>query len=232
MADDLQAAVETAYAEICPPTHAHDARRTPEANLKSTMKKWGDRWVKRFDRLSVDLATKFAGKSFQATQLSMKAAFRQAGFTVKFQPTPASKAAYSAVASEQVNLIKSIPQQYLKDVQTHVWQSVMKGGDMATLSRKLKETYGVTTNRAALIARDQNNKAKAVLERTRRQELGITEAIWQHSGGGKTQRRTHVKASGERYRIDQGLWDSDAGEYVHPGELINCRCTSKAVLPF
>ena len=76
-----------------------------------------------------------------------------------------------------------------------MWQSVGKGADMHALSHKLQQAYGVTRDRAALIARDQNNKAKAIIEKTRRQELGITHAIWQHSAGGKTPRATHVAMS-------------------------------------
>jgi uncharacterized protein with gpF-like domain len=102
---------------------------------------------------------------------------------------------------------------------------------MHALSVDLRETYGITRERAALIAGDQNAKAKATIERTRRQEIGVTHAIWMHSAGGKVPRKTHVKMDGKAYLISAGMWDSDEGAYVLPGELINCRCTSKAVLP-
>ena len=107
----------------------------------------------------------------------------------------------------------------------------MKGADMHALSVDLRKTYGITRDRAATISRDQNNKAKAVIERTRRQELGITHAVWQHSAGGKVPRRTHVAMSGKSYPLSQGMWDSAEDKYVFPGELINCRCTSRAVIP-
>jgi putative phage head protein len=41
----------------------------------------------------------------------------------------------------------------------------------------LRKDYGISERRAAFIARDQTNKAKAAIEKARRQELGITEAI-------------------------------------------------------
>lgn len=229
MRHDIERAVLSVYGELAPPELAHDAN--PSILLRNALRKWGGLWVSRFDKLSLDLGSSFARKNFNVTQAAMKAAFREAGFTVKFTPTPASISAYHAVAAEQVNLIKSIPQQYLKDVQTNVWQSVMKGGDMHTLSTALQKTYGVTRERAAVISRDQNNRAKATIERARRQELGIVHAIWQHSAGGVTPRKTHVAMNGKAYIVDQGMWDSDAGQYVLPGELINCRCTSKAVIP-
>lgn len=223
--------VLAAYGQIEPKEYAHDTVRNPSLLLKAALRKWGGLWVSKFDKLSLDLAKKFASKSFGITQTQLRAALKEAGFTVSFKPTPASAAAYQAVVAEQVNLIKSIPAQYLKDVESKVWQSVMKGADMHALSVDLRKTYGVTRDRAALIARDQNNKAKAIIEKTRREELGITHAIWQHSAGGKVPRATHVAMSGKPYVIAQGMWDSDEQQYVMPGQLINCRCTSRAVIP-
>lgn len=235
MQADVARGVLVAYGQTEPREYAHDittdAPRNPSLLLRAALRKYGSRWVSKFDKLSLELGKKFASKSFAVTQTQLKAAFKDAGFTVKFQPTPASAAAYQAVVAEQVNLITSIPEQYLKDVETKVWQSVMKGSDLHALSVDLRKTYGITRERAALIARDQNAKAKAIIERTRRQELGITHAIWQHSAGGKVPRASHVAMSGKPYSISQGMWDPDEGEYVWPGSLINCRCTSRAVIP-
>lgn len=208
-----------------------DAPANPSILLRAALRKWGGLWASRFDKLSLDLSQAFARKSFTITQTQMRTALKEAGFTVKFSPTPASRAAYQAVVAEQVNLIKSIPAEYLKAVETKVWGSVMKGGDMHALSTDLRKTYGITRDRAATIARNQNNQAKAVIEKTRREELGITEAYWQHSAGGKVPRATHVAASGKRYRLSEGFYDSAVGKYVMPGELPNCRCTSRAIIP-
>ena len=232
MHDSVTRAVLAAYGTIAPPGLAKDAApRNPSLLIRAALRKWGGLWIKKFDKLSLDLGQKFAKRSFGITQTQLRAALKDAGFTVKFAPTPASAAAYQAVVAEQVNLISSIPEHYLKDVESKVWGSVMRGGDMHALSVDLRKTYGITRDRAALIARDQNNKAKAVIERTRRQELGITHAIWQHSAGGKVPRATHVAMSGKAYPLSQGMYDSAEGRYVLPGELINCRCTSRAVVP-
>jgi uncharacterized protein with gpF-like domain len=231
MALEVSANVAAAYGSLEPQTHAMDAPANPSILLRAALRKWGGLWVSRFDKLSLDLGAAFAKKSFNITQTQMRAALREAGFTVKFSPTPASRAAYQAVVAEQVNLIKSIPAEYLKAVESKVWGSVMKGADMHTLSVDLRKTYGVTRERAATIARTSNNQAKAVIEKVRREELGITTAIWQHSAGGKIPRATHVAMSGKSYKISQGMYDSAEGVYVLPGQLINCRCTSRAVIP-
>jgi SPP1 gp7 family putative phage head morphogenesis protein len=223
----LRAAWKAADPEI---GFAQDAKN-PSILLRKALEKWGGLWIKKLDRLSLDLSAQFADKSFKATDTSMAAAMEQAGFTVKFTATPASRAAYQAVVAENVNLIKSIPAQFLKDVQSQVWANVMKGGDLATLSRGIQDKYGTAYKRAALIARDQNAKAKAVLENTRRQELGIKQAIWQHSSAGKVPRPTHVAMNGKTFDLAKGMYDSDEGQYVWPGQLINCRCTSRALIP-
>lgn len=208
------------------------AARTPKL-LQQALAKWGGVWTSRFDKLSVDVATIFANKAKKTAEMQMRAAFRKAGFTVKFKPTSNSVAAYESVIAENVGLIKSIPSQYLTDVQSSVWNSVMVGGDLDTLSRTIMKKYGIARKRAALIARDQNNKAKAVIENVRRMDLGLEEAIWQHSGGGKVPRPSHLKAGQDhvRYKLAKGWYDPDEGKWIWPGVLINCRCTSSVVVP-
>ncbi len=197
------------------------------------LKKWGEKWNRKFDKLSRDVAKRFASRSFGSTELSMKAALRDAGFTVSFRPTRKSLESYKLVVADNVGLIRNLQQSLYNKIQQDTWASVRAGGDMGKLSEKLHKSYGIEANRAALIAKDQNNKAKAVLESARRQELGLKQAIWQHSGGGKTKRAVHVKwgRDGQVFDLDKGLYDPDEGQWVLPGVLINCGCTSRAVVP-
>lgn len=197
--------------------------------LRKALEKWGGLWTRKLNKMSLDLADQFAKRAGKITENQVGQAFREAGFTVKFRPTEASVAAYKTIAAEQVGLIRSIPQQYLTAVQTKVFTSVMKGADMATLTAELQQAYGVSHRRAALIARDQNHKAKAVIENTRRQELGITQAIWQHSGAGKEPRPEHVAFNGKVFDLAKGAYLE--GKWTLPGMEINCRCTSRAIIP-
>jgi len=209
---------------------AHDAPPNI-TKIDRQLKAWGDKWRLKFDKLSLTLAKKFAARNFQHTEIAMRAALKSAGFTVNFKPTSASLAAYKGVIAENVNLIRSIPEQYLTGVRSAVWSSVNRGADMATLSKSLRHNYGATVKRAALISRDQNAKAKAVIENARRQELGITQAIWQHSSAGKEPRPSHVAMNGKVFDLKQGMWDVDEQQWILPGQLINCRCTSRAIIP-
>jgi SPP1 gp7 family putative phage head morphogenesis protein len=211
------------------PEFASDASPTKE--LQRALQRWGDDWVKRFDKMAQGIADDFATRNKRATEAAMQASLKKAGFTVPFKPSKSSLEAYKAVAAENVGLIKSIAQKYHTDVQTQVWESVKRGGDLKTVSEKLEKSYGVTRRRAALIARDQNAKAKATIEAVRHQELGIKQGIWMHSKAGKEPRPTHVAMNGKLYDLSKGMWDSDEKEYVHPGQLINCRCTMRPYIP-
>lgn len=197
------------------------------------LKKWGDKWQRKFDKLSRDASAKFARRSFSSTDASLKAALRNAGFTVSFKPTKRMRESYKLVVADNVGLIRNLQQSLYNKIQQDTWASVRAGGDMAKLSEKLHKSYGIEANRAALIARDQNAKAHATLESARRQELGLKQAIWQHSSGGKEPRLVHVAwgREGKVFDLDKGLFDPDEGQWVLPGTLINCRCTSRAIIP-
>ncbi len=221
---------------------AQDAQRVPDpwiaqddssavVGLRRALAKWGRRWTRRLDSMAAEIAKQFARRNGEVTQRAIMAAFQRAGFVVEFRPTKASVEAYRAVLAENVNLIKSIPAQYLKDVESEVWQSVMKGGRLSDLTAGIHAKYGVAYRRAAFIARDQNNKARAIMENVRRQELGITEAVWQHSHAGREPRPTHVAMNGKRFKLKEGMYDSAIGKNVWPGTEPNCRCTSRAVIP-
>jgi SPP1 gp7 family putative phage head morphogenesis protein len=230
MHDSMQLHIADAWKEQPPSIGFAQDDAIATISLRRTLTKWGKRWISKFDALSADLAKRFADKSLGTTESAMRAALAAAGFTVAFKPTQASLEAYQAVIASNVALIKSVPQIFLKDVQNSVWDSVVKGGDLATLSRSLQQNYGVSYRRAALIARTENFKAKALIESVRRKQLGISLAVWMHSHAGVTPRKTHIAMNGKEFDVSKGMYDSEEGEYVFPGQLINCRCSSRAIL--
>jgi uncharacterized protein with gpF-like domain len=203
----------------------------PIVTLRTLLRRWGRDWQKRFDDMARDLAKSFAGQSRRYVDAAMRKRFKAAGWTVQFKPSDLMTSAYRAVVSENVGLIRNVPQQLVRDIEGAVWRAAMKGGAAGELSKEVRLKLGVSMRRASFIARDQMAKSKAVFENARRAELGVTEAIWQHSGAGRTPRPTHVKMSGKRYKIAQGMYDSAEGRYVQTGELPRCRCSSRSILP-
>ena len=215
------------------PITGFGADASPMVTLRRSMKKWGGVWIGKFDALAEKVAAEFAVRSGKDFDDRFRALLREAGFTVKWKPTKQMREAYRLVIAENVNLIRSIPQKFLTDVQSAVWAHAMETPDMNALSRKIHDTYGVTWRRAALISRDQTHKARAVFEEARRAEVGITEAIWVHGNAGKEPRPEHLKWGREhkRYEIKRGLWSEVDQEWVWPGTAINCRCVSRAIIP-
>lgn len=187
-----------------------------------------DTWNNRLNSLSETISELFVTKSVHNYDNQLKRHLRKAGFTIKLQLTPFAEEALKAYIGENVGLIKSIGVQYLGKVEQAVWASVKGGFDLGTLADELQHAHHITRNRAELIARDQGAKANAVIEMARRKELGITKAIWRHSGGGKEPRPSHVRANGTVFDIDKGCYID--GEFIQPAEKINCRCVSLAVI--
>jgi SPP1 gp7 family putative phage head morphogenesis protein len=150
--------------------------------------------------------------------------------SVRFTMSAAARDVLQATTGANVALIKSIAAQHLSEVEGLVMRSVTEGRNLGYLATQIEARYGLTKRRAGLVARDQNNKATATLQRVRQQGLGITHAVWVHSRAGAHPRPEHVAFSGQQYEIDKGAFLE--GEWVWPGTAINCRCVCRPVLPF
>lgn len=206
---------------------AQDA--SPVIMMRVAMRKLSRRWLRKFDLLAAKLAERFTSDVMKNSDASLSSALQQAGFTVPFKMTAEMNNALQATITENVNLIRSIPQQYLTQVETLVMQSVSRGRDLGTLTNQLQQRYGITRRRAAFIALDQNNKATSTMQSARQRALGIRRGRWRHSHAGKEPRPSHVKADGEEFDLDKGMFLD--GKWVMPGEEIGCRCTWEAILP-
>lgn len=219
----------TAEYRANPPAMAMDA--TPATALRAAMAKLGRRWIREFEKSAEKMSTRFAKANATYSDAAMRAELKRVGFTVPFTQTPDMRDAVSSVIGENVALIKNIPAKYMADVEGDVMRSIQSGRDLKALQSDLLERFDMSKKRAAFIARDQNNKATAVMTKARRLSLGITQAEWVHSGGGVHPRQSHVKAGRERKRYDVAKGCEIDGEFIMPGELPNCRCTSRAIIP-
>lgn len=203
----------------------------PANALRRSVRKLARRWQREFNEASQSLAEWFALASHRRSKAQLKQILKKGGWSVKLRLTPAQRDVIQATIHENVSLIRSLPQRYFTEVEGSVMRSVQSGRKLNQLVKDLQNTAGVTERRAKSIARDQNNKATGSLTRVNQLELGIEEAIWMHSHAGKKPRPSHLRNDGERYNVATGWYDPDEKKWIVPGELINCRCFSRSVIP-
>lgn len=218
-----------AYRKTPPRMAALAGDASPSANMQKAIQSLSSAWKTRFSERARDIAKKFSDKNFRYTEKSLAAALKEVGWTVDFKMTRTMQDALTAHIEENINLIKSIPDQYFDRVQSTVMQGYTRGRDLESIVKGLQEIYPITAKRAAHIALDQCNKANAVVNQARQLELGFEEAIWLHSHAGKQPRASHLAANGKTFKIAEGMYLD--GKFVQPGEEINCRCSSRVILP-
>jgi hypothetical protein len=215
-----------------PPELASDA--SPAADLEAEMRRLGARWQSRFDAMAPEIGKWFATSAASRSDATLKAIMSRAGWTVKFQPTRTWNDVRQATIKANVELIKSIPAECLTQVQGITMRAVQEGRQLSVMTDELVKQFGVTRRRAEFISLDQNNKATAAINRVRQIELGLFQAQWLHSGGGREPRPSHVAFSegrlgGPLYDVRKGAFID--GEWILPGTKPRCRCVSRAVLP-
>jgi uncharacterized protein with gpF-like domain len=216
-----------------PPALAMDA--TPSQKMLAKFRALAKRWERKFDEAAPRIAEAYVKGNFYATSSAMRSALRDAGVSVRFKLTREMKDAMNASVAENVALIRSIPQRYLGQTEGIVTRAYAAGRDLESMVKEIRKLYPKAAGSAELISLDQSNKLNSTVENARRLELGIEQAIWMHSGGGKHPRKNHQKASGTVYNIREGcpIRDERSGqlEYIQPGQKIRCRCVSRSVLP-
>ena len=149
----------------------------------------------------------------------------------------------AAAASENVSLIKSIPDRYYGALEDKLadayrrglrWEEVQADLTTSFLEDGTESELGIARRRAGLIARDQVGKLGAAITKRRFADAGVTKYIWRTAldervrgnPGGKypKARPSHWDREGKTYSFD----DPPAGG--HPGEPILCRCVAEPIL--
>ena len=206
---------------------------SPVHAILSRFNRGARRWLKRWDILASWLAKSFVGQVRRKTDSSLEQAYKAAGFTVRFQPSRSLNTVTEALVSWNTGLIKSIPRQYLEEVRGIVTSGVSMGRDLHYIARELDKRYDITRRRAAMIARDQSDKVTQAILRTRDEQMGVTEGIWVHLPGAHSSRPTHKAMNGVKFKLSEGLYDDAKGvkRHVLPGELPNCRCSYRRIIP-
>jgi uncharacterized protein with gpF-like domain len=231
MSHSAQYWIEASY-KANPPTLEMAMDALPSQELSKRIKEVARRWIKRFDDMADKIAKQFVESGRSTTDRAMMTAFKDAGWTVDFKMTRGMQDAMNASIVANVDLISDLPVRYATNVQGIIMRGFTAGRDLKYISEELHKQRGICMRRAAFIARDQSNKLSATVTQARCIELGLFEAEWIHSNGGKHPRPSHVKAGRDKLRFDVREGALIDGERILPGYLPNCRCGSRVILPF
>lgn len=180
------------------------------------------------------MKTQFAPQNFMPTKAGYNAFMKT--FSLNVKPfNEVAETIKQTTITNNVELIKSIHQQYHREVSQALYDSIINGKPAKTVVEAMKQAGAKTKRRARLIARDQVHKIHETLHLQELKQVGITKAKWIHLGGGKTDRKTHVTKAPEGlnggiFDISKGIYDPTVNKYIKPAELPFCRCTAVAVV--
>lgn len=205
----------------------------------------GRRWQKIFNKAAKDIVPKFIDRAERSTKAATNASLKKlsGGLTIKTpERTAAMQELIRARVAQNVSLIKSIPQEYHKQIEGTVMRSISPGGAGAgTITQEIRasnkmmqaiQDYGFKAEkRAKFIARDQTAKITSELSVERMKSAKVTRMRWNHSGGGAEPRELHLALDGKEFDIDDPpVIDSRTGERGWAGVLPNCRCFMTPVI--
>ncbi len=201
--------------------------------------------TKRFVKLFQSKAKLYAGSMLSSVNNESEAnttrslAAISKSMTIKAsRVTDPLKNTLTASLAENVDLIKSIPQQYLSGVQQAVMRSITTGNGLQDLQPYLERQGGITQRRATLIANDQTRKAYNNLNAIRMKAAGVKKFQWLHSAGGRDPRPLHINdypagLNGGIFSFDDlPVIDERTGERGLPGLAVNCRCRMIPIIDF
>lgn len=131
-----------------------------------------------------------------------------------------------AAAFQNANLIKSIPAQYLEQVQNIVVGNMRQGMRPSYIEGELVKQFGITSRRAKLIARDQSSKIQGEMNRIRQTNSGLVYFQWVTAHDERV-RHSHTVAGDKMTPYGKGIyrWDDLPvvdGVPTFPGQPINC----------
>lgn len=207
--------------------YAYDA----SSPIVTVFSKLRGKWYRRFEQMGRKLALWFAEATDKRTKTQISRKLKEVGWTLSPSYTEADKKLLREIIDSNVELIKTIPQQYFHNLQSVITQAFVEGGDMEKITKAIERTGTVTSNRAALIARDQTNKATQQLAAMNAEAYGATKGRWIHVPGKYSSRPTHEVMDKMVFNLKDGLYDASVGRYVKPGELIYCNCQYEFILP-
>jgi len=148
--------------------------------------------------------------------------------------------------NKNVSLIKSIPQEFIKNIEVVVQNGISAGlrpeeiGRQIAGIKNISSVFGKLENRIKLIARSEVSNINNQISKRRAQEVGVTRGIWRTAKdervrgnpGGKypNSKQDHWSLEGKEFDLSKGIKDPRSGEIIFPGSKPNCRCIFESII--
>lgn len=127
--------------------------------------------------------------------------------------------------NENANLIKTMRQRYIDQLQGDIYRTINKGGGVSDLAHVIRDRTNMTLHHADLIATDQTGKILSQIDMRRNVLNGATRYIWRSMEDNRV-RPKHRELDGREFAYD----DPNGGDNGQlPGEPIRCRCYAEPV---
>lgn len=141
------------------------------------------------------------------------------------------QAAIAAAQAEQVELIKTLPRNAAEKAQEIAEKAAMATGDRA--DKLIAQLQGLEPGypefAARRLARTEIAKSQSLLVEAQAKDLGVTHYVW-CTMDDEAVRDSHKKLDGQIFRFDD-LSDKDGDGCPAPGQIYNCRCYARPLLP-
>lgn len=218
--------------------------------VREKMDSLGEKWAEKFKEYAETKTPGYVSKILKQSDSQIKMKLRDFYSSKRLEligeVIPKSlRQVMAGHINENVDLIKSIPEQALLKIKESMYRCLTNGLSVEELTRQIAHAGDLTMRRATLIANDQTRKIFQNLTLRRFQQIGIRKAQWYHTAV-RYPREYHMRrwdgVSGKKDGHPNGLngfiFDLDNPPIIdeknnirgYPGQLINCKCGMIAVL--
>lgn len=170
------------------------------------------------------IATKVTNKGVKRNKSLWKTKLKNFGIDVKGKMSFESEPDYiKSRIQTNVKLITKLKDEYLGRLSVDLSSAYEQGKPAKQLAKDIEQSFGISSRKAKLIARNETKNTNCQLNTKQALELGFDQGTWLTSMDGR-ERPEHAKHNNKKYKIGIGLPDGKGGK-EEPGDAINCRCT-------
>lgn len=130
--------------------------------------------------------------------------------------------------------IQDFTEKEIVKLRKKVREVTFSGGRYESLAKTIKQSYGVSENKANFLARQETNLLVAKFKESRYTEAGADEYEWQTVVGSPNHpvRDFHARLKGKRFKFSSPPVVNERGDRKNPREDYGCRCTARIVVRF